>query len=96
VSPQIRAEVEETLGRKFRWNQEKVNNACMPLWHHAEEVQPTLVLDVTADPDDNRILECAVAGVAQAIVTGDDDLLRLKKFEGVEIIKPRVFLNRFE
>jgi predicted nucleic acid-binding protein len=37
-----------------------------------------------------------VAGRAQAIVTGDDDLLRLKNFEGVEILKARAFLNRYE
>jgi predicted nucleic acid-binding protein len=37
-----------------------------------------------------------VTGGAQAIVTGDDDLLRLKNFEGIAILKARAFLKRYE
>lgn len=47
------------------------------------------------DPKDNFILECAVAGNADVIVTGDKDLLSMKIFEGIEIIPPREFVNRF-
>jgi predicted nucleic acid-binding protein len=38
------------------------------------------------------LLEAAVAGAAQYIVTGDEDLLVLKKFETIRIVTPRVFL----
>ena len=61
-----------------------------------ELVAPTRRLAVVAaDPDDDRILECAVAAGAQVIVSGDKDLLRLGKFEGIEIVTVAAFLERY-
>ncbi len=48
---------------------------------------------VFSDPDDNRVLECAVEGQADFIVTGDKDLLRLNRFQNVTIIPPRAFIE---
>ncbi len=48
---------------------------------------------VERDPDDNRVLECALAGAADAVVTGDGDLLALGEFRGVLIVSPRRFLD---
>ena len=47
---------------------------------------------VRQDPDDDRFLECTVAGKARALVSGDQHLLRLKSFRGVRIQTPRAFL----
>ena len=47
---------------------------------------------VVADPDDDAILECAVAGQAGFIVSGDHHLLDLKTYEGIQIIKAADFL----
>jgi uncharacterized protein len=45
----------------------------------ADLVKPRIVLEIVAeDPDDNRVLECAVAGRADYIVSGDKHLLKLK------------------
>jgi len=44
------------------------------------------------DPDDNFLLETAVAGKADYIVSGDADLLDLRKFRTVKIVKPAAFL----
>ena len=77
TSPVIRQEVERTLSQKFEWPPEQIDQACSPLWTIAHQVVPELSLAVTDDPDDNRIVECAVAGKAKMIVTGNDDLLRL-------------------
>lgn len=52
----------------------------------------TRIHAVRQDPDDNRFLECAVAGKASTLVSGDQHLLRLKSFRGVRIQTPRVFL----
>ena len=49
------------------------------------------------DPDDVRVLACAVGAVgavADALVTGDKDLLSLKSFEGIPIIDAAEALNR--
>lgn len=56
-------------------------------------VVPTRAIEVIADdPPDNRVLEAAVAGRAQAIVSGDDDLLRLGGFEGIPIVTAAAFV----
>ena len=48
---------------------------------------------VPRDPDDNAVLECAIEGNAKFVVSGDMDLLELKSFRGVEIVRAREFLT---
>jgi predicted nucleic acid-binding protein len=48
---------------------------------------------VSDDPDDNRVLECAVAGRADYIVSGDRHLLNLKQHAGIAILTAREFLD---
>lgn len=58
-------------------------------------VRPTVRFDaVPDDPADNLLLECAVAGGADFIVTQDHHLLRLGRFHGVKILKAGVFLEK--
>ena len=45
------------------------------------------------DLEDLPVLRCAVAAKAQAIVTGDKDLLVLKEFEGIQMLTPRMFVS---
>jgi uncharacterized protein len=46
------------------------------------------------DPKDDKFLGLAVAGAADAIVTGDDDLLVLHPFRGIEIVRPTAISDR--
>ena len=46
---------------------------------------------VCRDPDDDVVLATAVAGDVTCIVTGDEDLLVLKEFQGIDIIRPKDF-----
>lgn len=48
---------------------------------------------VLEDPSDNKILECAVAGEAEFIVTYDQHLLRFKEFRGIRIVTPEEFVK---
>lgn len=48
---------------------------------------------VPTDPDDNRVVEAAVEGRADLIVSGDDDLLSLSEFEGIAIVTPARFVS---
>lgn len=59
-----------------------------------ELVIPKDTVTACRDPKDNKFLEAALAGEADAIVTGDDDLLVLHPFEGVDILRPTEFLAR--
>jgi uncharacterized protein len=50
---------------------------------------PHVVLD---DPQDDAILACALEGHAQYLVTGDEHLLRLAQYHGIQILTPRDFV----
>jgi putative PIN family toxin of toxin-antitoxin system len=54
-------------------------------------VAPTRTLAVVRDETDNRVLEAAIEGAADYIVSGDDDLLDLGSFEGIPIMPPAEF-----
>ena len=54
-------------------------------------VAPSRVLTVVSDDDDNRVLEAAIEGSADYIVSGDTDLLDLGSFQGIQIITPAEF-----
>lgn len=66
------------------------------------EVEATIVdADVTVqavddDPDDEKFLECALAGDADYVVSGDRHLRDLDEFQGIEILEPVEFLDRVE
>ncbi len=53
-------------------------------------------VNICRDKKDNKVLECAVGGNADFIVTGDKDLLTLKKFKGILIVNPSEFLKIFK
>jgi putative PIN family toxin of toxin-antitoxin system len=61
---------------------------------HSEIIlPPSLPPVIQADLSDDKFLECAVAGEAICIVTGDKHLLKLLKFRGISILKPREFVE---
>lgn len=51
---------------------------------------------IERDPSDNNVLECAIAGEADFIVTGDAHLLELEKYRDIEIVSPAVFMAIIE
>ncbi len=50
---------------------------------------------VCSDPDDDKFIECAIAGNADVIVSGDRHLLEIGMYESTPIITPRAFLDQF-
>ena len=80
----------EKLIDKLVWSENQVQLFLATIRDLAEVLEPDFELAVVPDdPDDNRIIECAIAGNAGLIVTYDKDLLRLQSYEGVGIITPR-------
>ena len=95
VSDPIIQEVRRHLLGKFGWSEPRAAEAIESIAEFAKHVTPTETIDtVPTDPDDNRVLECAVSAGSQTIVTGDDDLLRLVGFRGIEIVTVANFLTR--
>ncbi len=67
-------------------------------WLHQPEhiVIPKERLSVVrADPQDNLVLEAAVAGRADTVVSGDRDLLALRKFQDIPIVTARQFATKY-
>ena len=54
----------------------------------------TLPNPVSEDPDDDKFLACALAAKAKVIVSGYSDLLKVSKYSGVSILKPREFITQ--
>lgn len=60
-------------------------------------IVPTpLAAPVSRDRDDDVVLATAVTAKATVIVTGDLDLLVLRRYSGIDIIAPREFLIRLQ
>jgi putative PIN family toxin of toxin-antitoxin system len=89
ISRPIVAEVVGVLGRKFAADREQLARTALFLSGFAEQVVPRERLNVLSDEPDNRILECAVAGHARWIVTGDRQMLKLGRYEGIQIVTVR-------
>lgn len=63
--------------------------------HRAVElVEPATIQPICRDPDDDLILATALAGDADLIVTGDDDLLALGRYGGIDIVTVAEALSR--
>ncbi len=58
-----------------------------------ESVEIRETLQICVDPKDDMLLDLAVNGNADFIVTGDDDLLRLNPFRGITILTPTAYLE---
>lgn len=88
ASPFILAELRRILTEKFDVPDGDAGEYVMLLVRSAILVETSgKVTIVKADPSDNRILETAIAGVADRIVTGDRHLLDLKKYDGIAICR---------
>jgi len=95
ISKDILIEFEEVISRdKFGFKDEEINTIIEAIISVSEAVNPEIKLDVIkADPDDNKILECAVACRASYIVSGDRHLLDLKEYGRIKIITPKAALD---
>lgn len=90
ISEEILNELEEKLRNKFKWLEEDINLYLTSTKKICKLVKiEGHVTVVTRDPKDNKILECAIAGEADLIVTLDQDLIKLKSFKGIGIIHPK-------
>ena len=50
---------------------------------------------VCADPDDDKFLACALAARCNTVISGDRALLDVSGWAGIEVLKPRMLLDRF-
>lgn len=93
-SPDIFDEYFEIIAcPKFKQEEGVIRELADLLTEKGLAVEPQVVLDVVKeDPDDNKFLECAVAGEADFIVSGDRHLLRLQEYHGIKILRISQFI----
>jgi uncharacterized protein len=91
ISKPILDELLGVLGGKFSRDPEELAHVAVFLSELAITVRPRRRLRVVKDGPDNRILECALTGHAEAVVTGDRALLALRECRGVRIISLREY-----
>jgi len=94
ISRAIIRELLAVLARKFARDAEELAHLAVFLEELGQIVETERNVTVLADQPDNRILECAVAGRAELIVTGDRAMLKLRRFEGVRIVSLLAYLDR--
>ena len=50
---------------------------------------------VCEDPDDDKFIACALSSGSRIIISGDKHLLKVSRYQGIEILKPRDFVDRY-
>jgi putative PIN family toxin of toxin-antitoxin system len=96
ISKPIIHEVVGVLAKKFGHDAEELSRVAVFLSELGEVVRPRRTVRILRDEPDNRILECALAASADAIVTGDRAMLELGEYKGVRIMTLRDFLKEIE
>lgn len=93
ISAPILTEMQRILRDKFAWTDRLLRLETFRLSQITTLTQATQTINaVAADPDDNKIIECAVAAGSRYIVTGDNDLLRLGQYQGIRIVRVADFM----
>lgn len=96
ISKQIIAELRGVLRVKFKYELSKLDLMEELILSISQVVEPRIKIKfIKEDPDDDRILECAVEGKADFIVTGDRHLLQIEEFRGIKITSARVFMEEY-
>ena len=90
------AELEDVIAKKFQKLSDDFNLIKDQIKSKFEIVKPEKSLFIVRDEDDNRVLEAALEGRCNYIVTGDKDLLNLKTFKNIKIMRPDEFLKSLE
>ena len=93
----ILQEFERVLKKKFAATPHETSEALIILSEAALEIlgRTDSITPICRDSDDDLILACARDAVADYVVTGDEDLLVLKNYEGISIVNPREFEKLF-
>lgn len=93
LSKEIMGEILSVLSIKFHRDREAISHVAFYLSDLARMIKPTRKIRLFKDDPDNRILECAVSGRADVIVTGDKEILKLGEYKGTKITSLKDYLE---
>lgn len=93
-SQEIIEEYKEILARDFDYNEQEIGEILERVLQFLTLVTPGIKVDIVKeDPDDNKIIECAVESKAEYILSYDKHLLNLKEYQGIKIVQPEEALG---
>lgn len=98
-STSINSEILDVLHRdyiysKYNLNEEIVDDIASFLYEGTILTEGSYSISkVKKDPADNKFIECAMEGEADYIVSGDEHLLSLKHYKGIQIVNVKDFLE---
>lgn len=97
ISSFILKELAETLKKDFSWGRDEITHTIKKIKAKTILIQPkNKVSVIKGKDDDNRILECAVEGKVQYLISGDrKHLLPLNEYQRIKILSPAEFLRLF-
>ena len=93
ISKDIINEVLSVLSSKFSRDKEALSHVAVMLSELGELVRPIKKISIFKDDPDNRILECALHGKADVLVTGDKEMLRLREYEQIRIMSLKEYVG---
>ena len=87
-------ETAEVLERDFKYSKSEAKNIIEKILLFADPAEPKQKVDVIKDdPDDDKVVECAIESSSDYIITYDKHLLKLKEYNGIKIVKPEEILK---
>lgn len=96
ASAEITTEYQETAEELCsRYPDKKVRLPLSIIIAAMKLIEPTSVVSVCRDPDDNKFIECAQDAKCIYIVSGDKDLLSVKRYNKVQIVTVSEFLSMY-
>ena len=89
ITQDILDETAEVLERDFEYSKNEAKNIIEKILLFAKLIEPKQKVEIIKDdPDDNKVIECAIESSSDYIITYDWHLLKLKEYKGIKIIKP--------
>ena len=97
-SEELLTELDETLRlprimKKHALTDQTITAYIVLLRKHGKGVKPSCTVTICRDASDNKVIEAALEGNADYVVTGDNDLLSLNQFENIRFVQPKEFLE---
>jgi putative PIN family toxin of toxin-antitoxin system len=93
ISRDIINEVLSVLSSKFGRDREALSHVAVMLSELGELVKPIKKVRIFKDEPDNRILECAIHGRADVLVTGDKEILQLREYKGIKMVSLKEYVE---
>ena len=92
ISEPILNELHEKLISKFKFESRELIVILKEILFHAQLIDPSHSVNVSEDPDDNKIVNCALSAKTDFVVSGDRHLKEIKQYRKIKFLSPAEFL----